>query len=146
MKSLLALVLATFLPAKLAADSRATSPVPVPILAMGAYVSTDDMRGSKEFYHALFDKEPLIELPDFMAFDVAGGWFAVVSRAKYAPNSKPGSGAVPYLQSADLAVVQDRLAALGADRAEIITEPGIQLLKITDPNGQLIEFFKLTGQ
>lgn len=145
MKSLLALVLATFLPAKLAADSPVNT-APAPLLAMGAYVATDDLPGSKRFYHALFDAPPVIELPDFIAFDVAGGWFAIVSRAKYAPNSKPGSGAVPYLQSADLAVVQDRLAALGADRGEIITEPGIQLLKITDPNGQLIEFFKLTSQ
>jgi predicted enzyme related to lactoylglutathione lyase len=146
MKSLFALVLAALLPGKLTAESAPTTETIAPILAMGAYVPTDDMQGSKRFYRALFDKAPMIELPGFIAFDVAGGWFAVVSRETYAPGAQPGSGAVPYLQSADLDAVQARLTSIGNKGGEIITEPGIQLLKITDPNGQLIEFFKLTGQ
>ncbi|WP_205626529.1 hypothetical protein [Ruegeria profundi] len=79
-------------------------------------------------------------------FDIEGGWFAIVSRDRYAPGAEPGSGAVPYLQAADLEVLQSRVVATGAAAPEIIKEPGIHLLKITDPNGQLIEFFKLTGK
>ena len=50
------------------------------LLAMGAYVPTDDMRASETFYRALFDREPVIQRDDFVAFDIAGGWFAIVSR------------------------------------------------------------------
>ena len=116
------------------------------ILAMGAYVPTDDMAVSEEFYRTLFDRTPVIELPDFVAFNIEGGWFAIASRSKYAPGSMPGSGAVPYLQSNDLLTLQERASAAGADAPDIIEEPGIHLLKITDPNGQLIEFFALMGQ
>ncbi len=145
MRRHLALALAAFLPTALPAGASELTG-PAPILAMGAYVPTDDMEVSEAFYRTLFDSAPAIGLPDFVAFDVAGGWFAIVSRGKYAPGSKPGSGAVPYLQSADLEALQIRYAATGATAPEIIEEPGIHLLKITDPNGQLIEFFRLTGQ
>lgn len=144
MRGFIALTLAAVLPTVLVANSteqRGTAP----IMAMGAYVPTDNMEESVAFYRALFDREPTIGLPDFVAFDVAGGWFAIVSRDTYAPGSEAGSGAVPYLQSADLETLQARATATGLAAPEIIKEPGIQLLKITDPNGQLIEFFKLTG-
>jgi hypothetical protein len=141
MRRYLALALTTFLPATLAAETSA--PIsPEPIIATGAHVPTDDMEGSEIFHRALFDSAPAIALPDFVAFNLAGGWFAIVSRARYAHGSKPGSGAVPYLQSADLEALRARVAATGATAPEIIEEPGIQLLKITDPNGQLIEFFQ----
>ena len=116
------------------------------ILAMGAYVPTDNMNVTEQFYHILFDRAPVIDLPDFVAFDIAGGWFAIVSRAKYAPGSIPGSGAVPYLQSADLVALKARAERAGASAIHVIEEPGIHLLKMDDPNGQLIEFFALTGQ
>lgn len=145
MKPLTALTFAALLPTPLIADGVKPAD-PTPILAMGAYVPTDNMEGSEAFYRALFDREPAIGLPDFKAFEIAGGWFAIVSRGKYAPGAVAGSGAVPYLQAADLEALQDRATAAGVSAPEIIEEPGIQLLKITDPNGQLIEFFKLTGQ
>lgn len=116
------------------------------ILAMGAYVPTDNMAVSEEFYRTLFDRTPVIELPDFVAFNIEGGWFAIASRSKYAPGSIPGSGAVPYLQSSDLVTLQERASVAGAEVPDILEEPGIHLLKITDPNGQLIEFFALVGQ
>ncbi len=58
----------------------------------------------------------------------------------------PSSGAVPYLQSSDLEALQERASAAGTDAPDIIEEPGIHLLKITDPKGQLIKFFALMGQ
>jgi hypothetical protein len=65
------------------------------IIAMGAYVPTDDMKVSENFYRILFNRDPVIQLDNFIAFDIAGGWFAIVSRTKYAPASKPGTGSVP---------------------------------------------------
>lgn len=115
------------------------------LLAMGAYVPTDDMRASETFYRALFDREPVIQRDGFVAFDIAGGWFAIVSREQYAPGASPGTGAVPYLQSGDLLALQARVTKMGGVVPEIIEEPGIHLLKIDDPNGQLVEFFMLTG-
>jgi predicted enzyme related to lactoylglutathione lyase len=141
MKTLLPLAASVFL-----SGAAVAAPNDRAILAMGAYVPTDDMNASEMFYRALFDRAPVIELPDFVAFSIAGGWFAIAARSKYAPGAIPGSGAVPYLQSGDLVTLQARASAAGAEVPDIIEEPGIHLLKITDPNGQLIEFFALTGQ
>ena len=78
---------------------------------------------------------------------MAGGIFAIAKRDVYAPESAPGSGAVPYIHSSDLKAVQARIKkATGEDPPAIIVEPGIHLLKIVDPNGQLVEFFLLTEQ
>ena len=140
MRPFLAIALAALLPASAAADA------PRPIVAMGAYVPTDDMERSVAFYRRLFDQSPAIELPDFVAFGVGGGWFAVVSRARYAPEARPGTGAVPYLQSEDLEALRTRLADTETSVPRIIEEPGIHILKITDPNGQLIEFFRLISE
>lgn len=122
------------------------SPADTAILAMGAYVPTDDMAASETFYRTLFNRPPVIDLDDFVAFDIAGGWFAIVSRERYAPDAVSGSGSVPYLQSAALEDLQTRIAQTGRDVPEIIKEPGIHILKIVDPNGQLIEFFRFIGQ
>ncbi len=145
MRRFIALTLAAVLPTALVAES-AEQPGTAPIMAMGAYVPTDNMEESEAFYRALFDSEPTIGLPEFVAFNVAGGWFAIVSRDKYAPGSEAGLGAVPYLQSADLEILYARAVAAGVTTPKIIEEPGIHLLKITDPNDQLIEFFRLTDQ
>ncbi|WP_170419240.1 VOC family protein [Ruegeria atlantica] len=145
MRRFTSLALAAVLPTTLVAEAAEPRDF-APIVAMGAYVPTDDMEVSEAFYRTLFDSAPAIGLPDFVAFDVAGGWFAIVSRDKYAPGSEPGFGAVPYLQATDLEELRARTAATGISAPEIIEEPGIHLLKVTDPNGQLIEFFKLTGQ
>ena len=145
MRSVLSLALALFIPAASAAQT-IDAPSTSAIIAMGAYVPSDDIQKSGSFYRTLFNRAPTIELPDFVAFNIEGGWFAIVSRDRYAPGAEPGSGAIPYLQSADLEVLQSRVAATGAAPPEIIKEPGIHLLKITDPNGQLIEFFQLAGK
>lgn len=116
------------------------------LIAMGSYVASDDIARSEAFYRILFDQNPIIRLEDFVAFDVADGWFAIVSRTKYAPESQPGRGAVPYIQSGNLETIRQR--AVRADKGvapTIIVEPNISVLKIIDPDGQLIEFFTLTG-
>ncbi|MEM9629915.1 MAG: hypothetical protein AAGA50_01225 [Pseudomonadota bacterium] len=112
---------------------------------LGAYVSSDDLVRSQAFYQVVFARKPAVKLKDFIAFEIAGGWFAIVSRDRYAPDSVPGSGAVPYIQTDDLAEIQHRASvALGRPAPDIIDEPGIRLLKFEDPDGQLIEFFSLT--
>ena len=117
-----------------------------PIVALGAYVATDDLDRSVAFYQGILDRNPLIALPDFVAFEVSGGWFAVVSRDRYAPGSVPGSGAVPYVQSTDLEAIRTRFAVASTQAAPaVIEESGIHLLQLRDPDGQLIEFFRLVS-
>ncbi|MEM8937209.1 MAG: hypothetical protein AAGC77_12450 [Pseudomonadota bacterium] len=112
------------------------------VQAMGVYVASDDLQRSAVFYQTLFEKDPVIRLPDFIAFDIEGGWFAIASREKYAPGSQPGAGAVPYIQSGDLEEMRERVArATEKSAPAIIVEPGIQILKVEDPDGQLVEFF-----
>ncbi|MGD1888449.1 MAG: hypothetical protein ACFB01_15280 [Cohaesibacteraceae bacterium] len=144
MKLLQTLLLAlTFGATASAAQADASSD---PLVAMGAYVASDDMGQSEAFYMALFDREPVIRLDDFIAFDVSGGWFAIVSRPRYAAGSIPGNGPVPYIQSGDLEIIRARYgAASGGEAPAIIMEPGISILKVYDPEGQLVEFFALTG-
>ena len=51
---------------------------------------------------------------------------------------------MPYLQATDLVTIQTRVRKmLGDSSAMILQEPGIHILKVTDPNGQLVEFFQL---
>ena len=117
---------------------------PRDLLQMGAYVTSDDMTKSEAFYTALLGLGPTIKLDNFIAFDVSGGILAIAKRDVYAPHSVAGSGAVPYIHSTDLTAVQARVEkATGEDAPDIIVEPGIELLKVTDPNGQVVEFFSL---
>ncbi len=114
--------------------------------AMGAYIAIEDMQRSVTFYGALFDRAPVIALEDFVAFDIAGGWFALARRSRYAPDAKPGTGAVPYIQSGDLEALADRVAtATGGEVPLILDEPVIRVMKIRDPDGHLVEFFTLMG-
>lgn len=65
------------------------------ILAMGAYVPTDDISVSDEFYRVLFDRAPVIELPDFVAFNIQGGWFAFASAANTRRGPCPAQARCP---------------------------------------------------
>lgn len=138
---ILALLLLLLVPVS---ASPQTTPQADPFVRMGTYVASDDLARSEAFYSELFARVPALRLDDFVAFDVAGGWFAIVSRTRYAADAVPGSGAVPYIQTLDLEGLRNRAVGLpGADVSDIIVEPGISLFKIVDPDGQLIEFYAL---
>lgn len=145
MKPLLAFALSVSMNLPPAANSQGTVPAD-DLVAMGAYVASRDIGRSVAFYGALFGRDPVIRRPGFAAFGISGGWFAVVSAERYAPDAAAGSGAVPYIQTGSLEAVQARAgSATGGSLPEIIEEPGIRLLKLRDPDGQLVEFFSLTA-
>ncbi|MEM8988234.1 MAG: hypothetical protein AAGC95_16080 [Pseudomonadota bacterium] len=111
---------------------------------MGAYVAASDVGRSAEFYQTILGRPPMMALDGFVAFDVAGGILAVVSKAKYAPGSRPSLAAVPYIQVQDIKSLKERLAhKIEGPLPDIIEEPGIHLLKLSDPEGQTVEFFQL---
>ncbi|MGO4843990.1 hypothetical protein AB4144_68085, partial [Rhizobiaceae sp. 2RAB30] len=76
---------------------------------------------------AIFAREPVIRLDDLVAYDIAGGLFAIVSRERYAAGAIPGSGSVPYIGAEDLDMIRTRAATVSAEPVPaIITEPGIR--------------------
>ena len=81
---------------------------PSDFVQMGAYVTSDNMTESEAFYAALLGVEPVIKLENFIAFDVAGGIFAIANREVYAPDSSAGTCAIPYIHSPDLSAIQAR--------------------------------------
>ena len=114
--------------------------------SMGVYVAVTDVGRSTAFYEGLFARKPTIVLDDFIGFTIGGGLFAVVSRERYHTGSSPGSGSVPYIAVDGLDIMRSRAATgTGEPKPDIITEPGIRLLKLLDPDGQIIEFYSLTG-
>lgn len=53
---------------------------------------------------------------------------------------------MPYIAVDDLDIIRSRAATgTGEPEPDIITEPGIRLLRLLDPDGQIIEFYSLTG-
>lgn len=123
-----------------------TSSSAAEVVGLGVYVAASDIGRSRAFYEGLFARRPTVVFEDFVGFTVAGGLFAIVSRARYHPGSSPGSGSVPYIAVNDLDSVRSRAALLSVEPIpDIISEPGIELLKLFDPDGQLVEFYRLTG-
>lgn len=113
---------------------------------MGVYVVSNDLERSGAFYTAIFGASPQIKTDTFMGFDVAGGLFAVVSKATYAPGASLGGNVVPYIKVPDInaAFAHVRAVAPGAlASAEVIEEPYLSLFKFTDPDGNMLEYYAL---
>lgn len=116
--------------------------------SMGAYVVVDDVEVSARFYRSVLGKAPAIQTPVFVSFEVAGGVLAVVFKAAFAPDSKIGDNAVPYIRVADIdaafahaaRVVPEAMQSVG-----VLREGPIALFKMRDPDGNLVEFYSLTN-
>jgi predicted enzyme related to lactoylglutathione lyase len=114
---------------------------------LGIYVLSSDLERSETFYRALFGKGPGVRTGDFMGFDIAGGLFAVVSKEIFAPEAKLGGNAIPYLKVPDLEAAFNHVRdiAPGALMAPgVITEGPISLFKLSDPDGNILEYFALS--
>lgn len=119
---------------------------PATIERLGLYVLSTDLTRSEAFYARLFGATPRVRTEVFMGFDIAGGLFAVVSKQAFAPESKLGTSTIPYLKVADLEAVHRHVQAVAPDAIMapgVITEGPISLLKIADPDGNIVEYFAL---
>ncbi len=126
------------------ADMRTTSPATPERL--GVYVLASDLNRSEAFYGALFGKSPTIRTEVFAGFDVAGGLFAIVSKEAFAPDAKLGGNAIPYLKVDDVEAAYRHVRALAPDALKapgVISEGPLSLFKLTDPDGNIIEYFSL---
>ena len=112
----------------------------------GLYVASADLEASTTFYTRLFDREPVLRLPAFVAFDIAGGLYALVDRETYAADESPGGAVVPYLRVRDAQIEFERIgsllpSAIIGDR--VLVEGPLRIFKVRDPDGNTVEFYEL---
>lgn len=142
--ALLFLTLPTALSAQ---ETDMTTPQAAAVERLGLYVLSTDLARSETFYTGLFGAAPKVRTEVFLGYDLAGGLFAVVSKAAFAPEAKLGASTIPYLKVADLGAVHRHVEALAPDAIlapGVITEGPISLFKIADPDGNIVEYFALS--
>lgn len=117
-----------------------------PFIRSGLYVLVGDTRVSSEFYERVFLKTPSFRSSEFVAFDVAGGLFAVALRSKFDAKATYGTNVVPYIRVRSAEVEFERLRHLMPKSLEgrtIVREGPLTLFKFADPDGNVIEFFSM---
>ncbi|WP_428687542.1 VOC family protein [Roseibium sp.] len=115
---------------------------------LGVYVLADDLNRSEAFYSTLFGASPAVRTEVFAGYDVAGGLFAVVSRATFAPDAKLGGNAIPYIKVDDIEAAYQHVRTIAPDALKapgVISEGPLSLFKFTDPDGNIIEYFSLNA-
>lgn len=142
--ALLFLTIATALNAQ---ETDMTTPQAAAVERLGLYVLSTDLERSETFYTRLFGAAPKVRTEVFMGYDIAGGLFAVVSKQAFAPEANLGASTIPYLKVADLDAAHRHVQAVAPDAIlapGVITEGPISLLKIADPDGNIVEYFALS--
>ncbi|WP_157139768.1 VOC family protein [Roseibium aggregatum] len=113
---------------------------------LGVYVLSSDLKRSREFYGAIFGTAPKIETDVLIGFDVAGGLFAVISKQTFAPDAKLCGNTVPYLKVDDIQAALQHVETIAPDALKapgLISEGPISLFKVTDPDGNILEYYSL---
>ena len=114
----------------------------------GVYTLVDDLAAAKAFYVELLGLDPVFENPVFVGFYIEGGLFGVASRAQFSPDAEIGDRTVPYLRVKDIDATFARVKAIVPDRLVsdgVIREGPIALIKLRDPEGNLIEFYSISS-
>ena len=114
---------------------------------MGAYVVSDDLDRAAGFYTALFGRAPEVRAPGLVGFDVAGGLYAVASRAMYAPGAVRGGNVAPYIKVADIDAWFRHVQAVAPERLvtkAVVREGPFAMIKVADPDGNVLEFYAIT--
>ena len=111
----------------------------------GVYVMVADLERSREFYEKLFQKQPYVKNDRFVGFDVAGGLYAIFAGQATDGKLARGRNVVPYIRVKNADREFERVAALHAQLVDkhVIQEGPIKLFRLTDPDGNMIEFFSL---
>lgn len=114
---------------------------------LGVYVSAKDLQQSSAFYAELFGKAPRVRTPSFIGFDLTGSLFAVVSSQVYGDLLGQGGRVIPYIRVADITATFARVRAVApaSIRGEIVEEGPLKLFKISDPEGNVVEFYSVAS-
>ncbi|MEE4199224.1 VOC family protein [Erythrobacter sp.] len=149
MRMMLTLLASFLLPLPAAAEHRSEEDARVDaphIERMGTYVVAEDLAISEDFYRRLFATEPEFASPVFVSFDVAGGQFAIASKAVFAPGASQGDNSVPYMRVNDIDAMFAHVLEIAPESLvseEVLREGPIALFKLRDPDGNMIEFYSL---
>lgn len=124
--------------------ARAEAPA---VQRMGAYVVSDDLDRSAGFYTALFGRQPQVRTPGLIGFDVAGGFYAAISKATYAPGATRGGNVAPYIKVEDIDAWFRHIQAVAP--ASLVTKAVVRegpfaLIKVADPDGNVLELYSIT--
>ncbi len=120
---------------------------PVNTDRFGLYVVVDDMNRATLFYEQLFG-DPEIQFPNLVGFDVAGGFYAVVSREMYATDAIPGDTMRAYIKVSDIEDTFERVRAIAPNRLEsaaVIVEGPFRFFRVRDPDNNVLEFFAINA-
>jgi predicted enzyme related to lactoylglutathione lyase len=121
---------------------------PLKVERFGLYVAAEDVPATARFYERLFGAPPQRTTPVFVGFDLAGGLFAVVSKAAYGLQVGSGSRVRPYIRVADVDGAFRQANEVAPERLEsrtVIEEGPFRFFRITDPEGNVVEIFALSG-
>lgn len=135
-----ALGLALGAPAPARAEAPATQ-------RMGSYVVSDDLDRAAGFYTTLFGRAPQVRTPGLVGFDVAGGLYAIASKAMYAPGATQGGNVAPYIKVADIDAWFRHVRAVAPERLvtkAVVREGVFAMIKVADPDGNVLEFYAIT--
>lgn len=130
----------------------AASPPPFTRPAMnvdrfGLYVVAENVEQSAKFYERVFGAAPEVQMPTLVGFDIAGGFFAIISRTAYAPNVRRGDNVAPYISVLDLDQFFTHVRTVAPESLvtpQIIVEGPFRFFKMRDPDGNLLEFFSVS--
>ncbi|WP_299031694.1 VOC family protein [uncultured Sulfitobacter sp.] len=118
---------------------------PVSTDRFGLYVVVENMDRATLFYEQLFG-DPEIQLPSLVGFDVAGGFYAVVSREIYAADAIQGDTMRAYIKVSDIEDTFERVRAIAPNRLEsaaVIVEGPFRFFRVSDPDDNVLEFFAI---
>lgn len=120
----------------------------VGISRLGVYLAVSNVPSAKAFYNELLQKLPTIETGAFVAYDFCGSVFALASKSSYAASSTVGNNAVPYLMVENIDKTFLHVSTVTGARLitdKVLDEGSIKIIKIEDPDGNVLEFYELSG-
>ncbi|WP_417413370.1 VOC family protein [Hoeflea sp.] len=118
---------------------------PIDANRFGLYVVADEMHRAAVFYEQLFGV-PEVKMPSLLGFNVAGGFFAVVSRETYAADAVTGDTMRAYIDVGDIEESFERVQAVAPNRLEsaaVIVEGPFRFFRVRDPDNNVLEFFSI---
>lgn len=115
-------------------------------MEIGLYVAVGDLKRSKKFYSKVFAKDPDIESPNFVGFEISGGRFGLFLESAYAFPLERGNSTVPNIKVDDIEAEHARIKALQPSKMQddIVSVGPTQLFMFADPDGNVIEFFSVS--
>lgn len=112
----------------------------------GLYIAVDDLDQAAAFYEKLFETKPQVKYTGLVGFDVAGGFYALVSKRAFNLTTERGSSVRPYIKVRDIYASFEHVKKLSHATLEseaVVVEGSFRFFRFKDPEGTVIEFFSI---